>query len=115
MHFRRWFAGAILILAALLLPHASAYAQTPEPEEHPVYIYLFWGEGCPHCAKAKPYFESLAQKYPQVIYRDYEIYFDAANQKFLSDMAAMHGFEVSGVPTALVGQYLMVGYYENLP
>lgn len=113
MLLRKLIAGTFFILILVLPPHVPSLAQTPEPEDHPVYIYLFWGEGCPHCAKAKPYFESLAQKYPQVIYRDYEIYYDAAGQKMFNDMAAALGFEISGVPTALVGQYLMVGYAEE--
>ena len=30
----------------------TPYGPTSEP---PVSIYLFWGEGCPHCAQAKPF------------------------------------------------------------
>lgn len=112
---RKWFGFTIIIPIFILVLATSApgAAQTPEPEGYPVHIYLFWGDGCPHCALAKPYFESLAWKYPQVIYHSYEIYHDAANQKLFSDLAAANGFEISGVPTALVGQYLMVGYSEE--
>jgi len=113
MRFRKLIVITILILILFFSSYARGLAQTPEPEGFPVHIYLFWGEGCPHCAKAKPYFESLAKKYPQVIYHSFEIYHDAANQKLFSDIAAANGFEISGVPTALVGQYLMVGYSEE--
>jgi len=113
MPIRKLLAVTALLLILLFPPNTFGGAQTPEPEGYPVYIYLFWGEGCPHCAKAKPYFESLAQKYPQVIYRDYEIYYNEAGQKLFSDMAAANGFEIQGVPTILVGQYLMVGYAED--
>jgi thiol-disulfide isomerase/thioredoxin len=113
MPFRQLTACALSLLVLWLLPNTWKVAQTIEPEGYPVYIYLFWGEGCPHCAKAKPYFAGLAHKYPQVIYRDYEIYYDEAGQKLFSDMAAAHGFEIQGVPTALVGPYLMVGYAEE--
>lgn len=113
MLFRKLTVVIILLLILVLPNHTRGLAQTPEPGEYPVYIYFFWGEGCPHCAKAKPYFESLAKKYPQVIYQDYEIYYNEAGQKLFSEMAAAHGFEIQGVPTALVGQYLMVGYSEE--
>lgn len=63
-----------LLLAALLLSLANwttpVRAQTPAPE-NPVYIYLFWGEGCPHCAIAKPYFENLATIYPEIQLKTY--------------------------------------------
>ncbi len=113
MPVRKLIACALFILILLLPPNASGLAQTPEPGGYPVYIYLFWGEGCPHCAKAKPYFESLVQKYPQIIYRSYEVYHDEVGQKMFADMAAANGFETSGVPTVLVGQHLMVGYAEE--
>jgi len=113
MLLRKLTACALLLLTLLLPANTAGLAQTPEPGGYPVYIYLFWGEGCPHCAKAKPYFESLAQKYPQIIYRSYEVYHDEAGQKMFADMAAANGFEISGVPTVLVGQHLMVGYAEE--
>lgn len=113
MQLRKWFGSTIFILILLLVDNTQVAAQTPEPDGYPVYIYLFWGEGCPHCAKAKPYFESLAEKYPQVVYRSFEIYHNEDNYQLLTDIAAAQGFEVSGVPTALVGQFLMVGYSEE--
>lgn len=79
-----------------------------------MHVYLFWGEGCPHCAKAKPFFESLAEKYPEVVLRSYEIYYNQENQQLLTKMAETHGFEVSGVPTTLIGPYYLVGYSEEM-
>jgi thiol-disulfide isomerase/thioredoxin len=71
-------------------------------------LYLFFlGQGCPHCAKAKPYFESLAEKYPQVVLRSYEIYYDSGNQQLMAEMAAAGGFEITGVPAALIGPYYL--------
>lgn len=113
MLHRKLTVVAILLLILVFSHNTWGLAQTPEPEGFPVYIYLFWGEGCPHCAQAKPYFESLAKKYPQIVYRSYEIYYDEAGRKMFEDIAATNGFEISGVPTALVGQYLMVGYSEE--
>jgi thiol-disulfide isomerase/thioredoxin len=105
----------ILILMMALTSFAPVKAQTPAPEEgYPVYVYLFWGEGCPHCAKAKPFFESLAEKYPEVVYRPYEIYYDEAGHKLFTDMATANGFEISGVPAAMIGPYYLVGYAEEM-
>jgi len=113
MPLRKRIVCTLFILILVFPPNARSLAQTPEPDDYPVHIYVFWGEGCPHCAKARPYFEGLAQKYPQIIYHAYEIYHDSAGQELFTDMAAANGFEISGVPTTLVGQYLMVGYSEE--
>ena len=62
----------MLVLGVLaLMPVDQAQAQNPT--QHPVDIYFFWGDGCPHCAKAKPFLEGLVAANPQVILHSYEI------------------------------------------
>lgn len=87
-------------------------AQTPAPD-YPVYIYFFWGEGCPHCAKAKPYFESLAATYPEIQLSTYEIYYDEENQKLFKLMAEKYGLQQLAVPTIFIGPYYLQGYSEE--
>ena len=69
-----------------------------------VYIYFFWGEGCPHCATAKPFLENLADRYPEVEIRSFEVYNSPENQALFREMAAAHGFEPRYVPTIFVGE-----------
>ena len=105
-----------LLLAILLFGLANwinpVRAQTPAPD-YPVYIYLFWGEGCPHCAKAIPFFDELAATYPQIKLSSYEVYSDAENQKLFSLMAQKYGIEMLAVPTIFVGPYYLQGYAEE--
>jgi thiol-disulfide isomerase/thioredoxin len=101
------------IAAAGLLFAQPAQAQTPEPKNR-VVIYFFWGDGCPHCAVAKPYFESLAKKYPQIDLRLYEVWYNAKNQEMFTEMAKQAGFEASGVPTIFIGPYHLVGYEARM-
>ena len=53
------------VLVVLLTVSISASALSG-PTEVEVPIYLFWGEGCPHCAVAKPYLERLAEGDPRI-------------------------------------------------
>jgi thiol-disulfide isomerase/thioredoxin len=110
--FRKLIAVALLILILAFCSFTQVVAQTAVPE-HPVHIYFFWGEGCPHCAKAKPFFESMAKKYPEVVFHSYEVYYDAEGQQMLAAIAAANELEVSGVPAALIGPYYLVGYAEE--
>ena len=32
----------------------------------PICVYLFYGQGCPHCERVKPLIDELAVKYPQM-------------------------------------------------
>ena len=93
----------------------QAAESTPvAPETHPIAIYFFWGDGCPHCAEAKPFLADLAQRYPEVEVRAYEVWYVEENQEFLWRMAAARSFEPSGVPTIFIGDKFWVGYAEQV-
>ena len=103
--------GLLLALAVSAPTPVSAQEDTESPD---VIIYIFWGDGCPHCAVAKPYLESLANALSHVELRDYEIYYDADNQALFQQMAASLGFEPQGVPTIIIGEYYWEGFGETV-
>lgn len=109
--------GIVLLLTFLVLQRVfltrPVFAQSSTPA-HPVALYLFWGEGCPHCAKARPYLESLTDKYPGVALNSYEIYYNQDNQVLFSYMAQKYGLEQLVVPTIFIGPYYLQGYSEEL-
>ncbi|MFN8444997.1 MAG: thioredoxin family protein [Caldilineaceae bacterium] len=117
-----WLALTMTILVAslLLFPTIGAQAQTTLSTQqavqssHPVAIYFFWGDGCPHCAKAKPFLATLAQRYPNVEVRAYEVWCHEQNQLLFTQMAAAFGFEPSAVPTIIIGDRYWVGYTDEL-
>lgn len=102
----------VLVFSLLSLWVIPVQAQTPAPE-NPVYIYVFYGDGCPHCAEAKPYFEQLAATYPEIRLQTYEVYYDSENLKLFSLMAEEYGVEMLAVPTIFIGPYLLQGYSED--
>jgi uncharacterized membrane protein/thiol-disulfide isomerase/thioredoxin len=86
----------------------------PTSSEDPVYIYLFWGDGCPHCEEARPALQALAQRYPDVEVREYEVWYNAENHTYYTGMAAALGFEAKYVPTIIIGEQYWEGYAEGL-
>lgn len=104
--------ASLLLLVFLLNLVIPVQAQTPAPV-NPVYIYFFWGEGCPHCAKAKPYFEYLALTYPEIELKSYEVYYDADGQKLFTSMLQKFDIEQFAVPTIFIGPYYLQGYSEE--
>ncbi len=103
----------IVVGSLFLFRLSPVQAQTPTPGNS-VFIYLFWGDGCPHCAKAKPFFEGLAAKYPEVVLLEFEVYNDPENYRLFSLMAEMYGGGQMAVPTIFVGPYYQLGYSEQL-
>lgn len=67
---------AILVLLAALLvitPLAAPVVSRAAPRDE-VTLYFFWGEGCPHCAAAKPVLAELDTRYPpQLEVRSFEV------------------------------------------
>jgi len=101
----------IFFLTAIFALPKIAFAQDPTPQA-PVTIYLFYGEGCPHCAKAKPYYESLENKYPEVILKTFEVYYDDGNRELFEKIAEIYQLEQLGVPATFIGSYHLLGYNE---
>jgi thiol-disulfide isomerase/thioredoxin len=96
--------------SGLLPAQPLSVAQQADNE---VVIYFFWGDGCPHCAKAKPVLEGLATQYPSVKLYEFEIYYNEDNQKLFSDMGAVYGIEPRYVPTILIGDMVWEGYTDE--
>ena len=108
--------GALLLLLSLAgtTVYATAHIAPTEQTTQPVAIYFFWGDGCPHCAQAKPFLAALAEKYPNVAVRAYEVWYVEENQLLFQQMAAAYGFEPTAVPTIFIGDRHWVGYAEQL-
>lgn len=115
-------AGLIIVVLAIigLRPTEVGQANTARQIDStpvngwPVAIYFFWGDGCPHCAAAKPFLEELGHQYPNVEVRAYEVWYNEANQQLLSRMASAFGFEPSAVPTIFMGDRYWIGYSEAI-
>lgn len=106
-----------LVLASMLIAFSIVFcfslpvtAQSP----HDVTIYFFWGEGCPHCAKAKPFLEELAAAHPDLHLQEYEIYNNSENLALLKEMASSHGFTATKVPTIFIEEKYWEGFTDTI-
>jgi thiol-disulfide isomerase/thioredoxin len=97
-----------------LMTSRPVLAQSSVIEEHPVVVYLFWGDGCPHCAAAKPFLAELEQRYANVELREYEVWYVPENQTIFIAMAEAYGFEPQHVPTIFIGNQYWVGYSDQI-
>lgn len=102
------------LLLFLLLKPPQPVSARELATENKVIIYFFWGDGCPHCAKAKPFLEELAKTYPEVEVRAYEVWYVDENLELFKKMAATYGFEPTAVPTIFIGDQYWVGYNETI-
>ncbi len=102
----------ILLLAAILFLAAVPLTTAQAAGSNKVALYFFWGDGCPHCAKAKPYLEDLGKRIPQLEVRMYEVWHNEENLALLDQMAKAHGFEAKSVPTIFLGDRHWEGWND---
>jgi glutaredoxin len=98
-----------LIIGSLLLL-SDVQAAPHSQEDQLVTVYFFWGEGCPHCAKAEPFLEALARQYANVQVEAFEIQHHPENLAILKEMAAAYDFEPRYVPIIFVGDEYWEGF-----
>ncbi len=107
----------VMILAALLIAafvgvvhHSKTLAVDAK---NPVNLYLFWGNGCPHCAHAKEILEPYIHNHANIRYHTYEVYYSETNQKKLQKTAETLGTQASGIPFIVVGDKAYVGFSDE--
>ena len=66
-------------------------------------IYIFWGDGCPHC-------KALAKFISKVNIYSFEVWSDKDNKSFMKKFGKYLGQDVSGVPFMVIGDKIFDGY-----
>lgn len=80
-------------------------------KEKEVVLYFFYGEGCPHCAKQKPFLEKMKEKYPTLVVKSYEVWHNQENKELFLKFAKAFGVNASGVPMTYIGEFNpIIGY-----
>ncbi len=98
-----------LLIGLLLLGSPPVLASEPAAEAFPVDLYVFWGDGCPHCADQKPFLRELEALYPNVTVHEFEVWRSTEHQPLFRYMAESHGLLGDAVPTVFVGGRAWVG------
>lgn len=79
-----------------------------------VDAYLFYGKGCPHCAKEIQFFNIIKDKYPDLNVIGYEVYYNQENSLLMQKVANHLGAQGGGVPFLIIGDEYFVGFGEEI-
>lgn len=100
----------LLLLIPFMVCQTNAFAK----ENKKVNVYMFRGEGCPHCEEAIEWFENTlnkdneySEKYELV---KYEVWYNEENNELMSEVANELGTEASGVPFIVIGDKYFSGF-----
>jgi glutaredoxin len=107
------FKKIFLLIFSFLSLFVFAKQVFAQPEQV-VTLHLFYGEGCPHCAKEKEFLEEFSIKFPEIEIKQYEVYKNQNNSKLMYETSLLLGAEVGGVPLTVIGDEYLVGFSEGV-
>ena len=78
-----------------------------------VTLYLFHGDGCPHCAEEIKFLNSIEGKYDNLEIVKYEVWYNDENATLLEKVKTGFDIKNNGVPTTVIGDTLIMGYGDG--
>lgn len=110
---------AFLAMPFMVFADDTEATPTPTPaetEETPskVNVYLFRGEGCPHCEEMLEFFDSIEEEFGQYYTMNtYEVWYNQDNADLMEEVAEKLGVSVTGVPFLVIGDQTWNGYASS--
>ncbi|MBQ9019673.1 MAG: hypothetical protein IJ097_05125 [Bacilli bacterium] len=104
----------VLLITALIIPFVVHAEEVTDEQSNEVKVYLFRGEGCPHCEEAIEWFASIEEEYGayfKVI--DYETWYNEENAALMQKVAEAKGDQADGVPYIIIGNKSWNGFTES--
>lgn len=80
-----------------------------------VNVFVFWGDGCPHCKKEFEYLEKISKRYSS--YFDvygFETWFNEDNSKMMNKFRELIKDDASGIPYTIVGDKVFHGFANEM-
>ena len=82
-------------------------------EDDKINIYLFRGEGCPHCADEEEWLKTIKEEYKgKVNIYDYEVWYSKDNSKLLDEVKEELNSKSTGIPFTIIGDEYFTGFSE---
>lgn len=79
-----------------------------------VNVYVFWGDGCPHCKHLAQFFDSnKSELKDKMNLYTFEVWKDSTNLKFMKDFGKFLGETPQGVPYMIIGDKTFSGFAES--
>ena len=97
----------LLVFVILLIPNILF------AEEKEMHIYLFYGDGCPHCAKEEKFLDSYLKNKPYIRLHKYELWKHSENGKLYDGVHKLLKDDADGIPYLVIGNNSITGFDEN--
>lgn len=102
----RYLKYVVFLFAALLL------CGNVEAKEN-VKLYLFYGDGCPHCASEKEFLKILDDKYDNLDVTMYEVWYNEENANLMNETKSVLNKNNQYVPFTVIGEESFTGFNSS--
>lgn len=105
---------AFLVMPLTVFADEVSSDDTQSQESQKVKLYFFHGNGCPHCAEAEEFFDSIQAEYGdkfEIV--AYETWYDSSNAELLQKVGDARDENITGVPYILIGNKSWSGYTSS--
>lgn len=108
----------VLVVCLLVLPLYVKAEVKPDVDfdydSDKVPVYMFRGEGCPHCAEAEEWFESVKDQIKnKAELVGYETWHNEDNAKLMEQVGSVMKQDIEGVPFIIVGNKTWSGFSQD--
>jgi len=78
-----------------------------------INLYLFYGEGCPHCADEKVFLNEYLKENEDVKLHTYEVWYNSENQEKFLEVQKILDVSARGVPYLVIGNNVVSGFVND--
>ena len=82
-------------------------------KDRDITLYLYYGEGCPHCEEEMKFLNTIKKNYPNLKIVKKEVWYDEDNSSELQKVNDAFSINRMGVPTNVIGETIIRGYSEG--
>lgn len=93
-------------------PNINKNAKLSDITNEKVNIYLFWGDGCPHCKQEFEWLDKQDKKSFNLY--GFEVWHNKDNVKIMNKFSKALNEEVTGVPYTVIGNKSYTGFNEDV-
>ena len=98
----------IILFSILLIPNII-FASGKD-----INMYLFYGDGCPHCKQLKEFLNEYLDEKPNITLYQYEIWYNEDNRNKLYGVMDILKDPNGGLPYLVIGNNAIVGYSDGI-
>lgn len=103
--------GATVSLIILFSPIFS-FGQEIDADKKS-FLYFFYTDTCPHCAKEKVFLEQFEKDYLSVEIKRFEVGKNSNNLALMAKVGRELNIDAGGVPLTIIGQKAFIGYLDD--